>query len=228
MVNMEIRRLATPEYPIANAMNTLCTNLSFANGMKTIMLTSCHPQEGKSYIAMHLLHTMATNFGMRAILVDADVYASKLRGSFGIRISENKTYDGLSGYLNGRCDVDDIIGKTNIPNADLILAGKTVANSLLLYNSSRMENLLNRLASEYDIVIVDTPPIGTIIDAARIAPMCDGALFVVGSGLVRARKLKEAVSQIEKTDCQIVGYVLNKSKEKNADPYYGGYGKRRI
>lgn len=226
MVNMEIRRLAMPAYPIANAINTLCMNLSFANGLKTIMLTSCHPQEGKSYVAMHMLHTMAVNFGMRVILVDADIYASELRSSFGIRIASERNYSGLSGYLNGQCDIKDIIGKTNIPNADIILSGKTGANSISMYNSVRMKSLLEQLASAYDMVIVDTPPIGTIIDAARIAALCDGALFVVASGEVRARKLKEAVSQIEKADCPIVGYVLNKSTEKKKDDvyYYDGYG----
>lgn len=225
MVNMEIRRFPAPEYSIANAVNTLCTNLSFVDGMKRIMLTSCHPQEGKSYVAMHMLRTMAKNFGMRAILVDADIYASALRSTFGIQIDTEQTYMGLSGYLKGRCDVEDILGKTNIPGADLILAGKTVANSLPLYNSARMASLLERLAEEFDVVIVDAPPIGTVVDAARIATLCDGTLFVVASGGVRARQLKNAVSQIEKTDCPIVGYVLNKSTEKKQeDYYYSGYG----
>lgn len=227
MVNMEIRRLAAPEYPIENAMNTLCTNLSFADGMKKIMLTSCHPQEGKSYIAMHLLYTMATSLGLHAILVDADIRASALRGTFGIRISSAEAYPGLSGYLSGRCKIEDIIGRTNIPGADLILAGKTVMNSLPLYNSSHMERLLERLASEYDVVIVDAPPVGTIVDAARIAALCDGTLFVVASGSVRARKLKEAAAQIEKADCPIIGYVLNKSRDRGEEShhyYYGKYG----
>lgn len=226
MVNMEIRHFPAPEYPIANAMNTLCTNLSFANGMKRIMLTSCHPQEGKSYIAMHMLRTLARNFGLRTILLDADIYASELRNDFGIRIDSEKPYLGLSGYLKGRCDMDEIIGRTNIPGADMILAGKTVANSLPLFNSAYMESMLNQLAEKYDMVIVDAPPIGAVIDAARIAAHCDGTLFVVASGGVRARQLKEAVSQIEKTASPVIGYVLNKSPEKKADNdyYYGGYG----
>ena len=227
MVNMEIRRFAAPEYAIANAMNTLCTNLTFTDGMKKIMITSCHPQEGKSYIAMHLLYTMVTSLGMRAILVDADIRASALRGSFGIRITPSKGYLGLTGYLSNQCGMEEIIGKTNIPGADLILAGKTVMNSLPLYNSSHMDRLLERLASEYDVVIVDAPPVGTIVDAARIAAVCDGTLFVVESGGVRARKLKGAAAQIEKAGCPIIGYVLNKSTDRNRDDdyhYYGGYG----
>lgn len=225
MVDMEIRRFPTPEYPIANAMNTLCTNLSFADGVKKILVTSCYPQEGKSYIAMQILRSMATGLGMHAILVDADIRASALRGTYGIKIAANKAYSGLSGYLSGACGIEDIIGHTNIPGADLILSGKTVINSLPLYNSSHMEQLLNRLTSEYDAVIVDVPPVGTIVDAAKIAALCDGTLFVVGSGGVRARKLKEAVVQIEKSGCPIVGYVLNKVREteKGSDYYYGGY-----
>lgn len=222
---MEIRRFPTPEYPIANAMNTLCTNLSFANGIKKIMITSCHPQEGKSYIAMQLLRSMATGLGVHAILVDADIRASALRGTYGVKITEKRAYAGLSGYLSGACEIEDIIGKTDISGADLILSGKTVINSLPLYNSPRMERLLNRLASDYDAVIVDAPPVGTIVDAAKIAALCDGTIFVVGSGDTRARKLKEAAAQIEKAGCPIIGYVLNKAKEinENDDYYYGGY-----
>lgn len=226
MVNMEIRRFPVPEYSIANAFNTLCTNLSFANGMKRIMLTSCHPQEGKSYVSMQLLRTLAQNFGLHTILVDADIYASELRNDYGIQINSEKTYLGLSGYLKGRCDMDEIIGKTNIPGADLILAGRAVANSLSLFNTAYMDNMLSKLAEKYDMVIIDAPPIGAVIDAARIATYCDGTLFVVASGGVRARHLKEAVSQIEKVGSPVIGYVLNKSPEKKADNdyYYGGYG----
>lgn len=228
MVDMEIRRFPMPEYPIANAMNTLCTNLSFANGIKTIMITSCHPQEGKSYIAMQLMRSMAMSLGMRTILVDADIRASALRGTYGIKTIGDKTYSGLSGYLSGSCKMEDIIGRTNIPGADLILSGKTVINSLPLYNSPHMERLLNRLALDYDVVIVDAPPVGTVVDAAKIAALCDGTIFVVGSGDTRARKLKEAAVQIEKAGCPIIGYALNKAKEINVDGdyYYGGYDMR--
>lgn len=226
MIKMEFQRFQEPEYAVANAMNTLCTNLSFADGVKKIMLTSCHPQEGKSYIAMHLMRTMATNLGYRTILVDADIRASVLRESYDIRILSDSPYLGLSGYLSGRCEIDDIVGQTSIPGADLILSGKTVMNSLPLYNSSRMDCLLERLGSRYDLVIVDAPPIGTIVDAARIAAMCDGTLLVVASGEVRAGKLKEAVSQIERAGCPIIGYVLNKSKMRVKEDSYYYYGKR--
>lgn len=226
MIRMEIQRFKEPEYAVANAMNTLCTNLSFADGVKKIMLTSCHPQEGKSYIAMHLMRTMAMNLGLHTILVDADIRASALRGSFGIKITSAVPYLGLSGYLSGRCEIEDIVGQTNISGADLILSGKTVINSLPLYNSSRMDRLMEQLGSIYDVVIVDAPPVGMIVDAARIAAMCDGTLLVVASGEVRASKLKEAALQIERAGCPIVGYVLNKSRIRMKEDSYYYYGKQ--
>ena len=223
MVNMEIRRLALTEYPITDALDTLCTNLSFVGEMKRVLLTSCRPQEGKSYVAMHMMRTMATRLGMHVVLMDADIRSSTLRGTYGIRVNSDDTYLGLTGYLSGRCSMEEIVGRTNIPGADLILAGKTVMNSLLLYNSSRMQELFERLASQYDAVLVDAPPVGTIIDAAKLATLCDGALFVVESGM-RAHRLKEAVAQIEKANCPVIGYVLNKFKGRSSEGegyYYG-------
>ncbi|MGN1020627.1 MAG: CpsD/CapB family tyrosine-protein kinase [Aristaeellaceae bacterium] len=226
MIAMDIQRFPEPDYAVANAVNTLCTNLSFADGARKIMLTSCHPQEGKSYISMHLMRAMAMSMGLRTVLVDADIRASSLRGRFSIKVLAPQPYTGLTGYLSGRCEMEDIVGQTNIPGADLILSGKTVMNSLPLYNSTRMEVLLDQLGRAYDMVIVDAPPVGTIVDAARLAALCDATLFVVASGSVRAGKLKEAVSQIERTGCPIVGYVLNKSRTRSKEDRYYYYGKQ--
>lgn len=220
MMTLEITRLPDLDYTSNEALNTLCTNLSFAGeNLRKIMLTSCRPHEGKSYITINLMRSMA-NLGKTAILVDADLRKSILVGRYGIRGGRQTL--GLAHYLAGMCTAKDIICKTNIKNAHMILAGQDVINSLPLFSSPRMSALLNDLAGKYDLVLVDTPPIGAIIDSAQIAKACDGVLFVVTADEISRRELKEAKRQIELAGCPVLGAVLNKV-EVNKRGYRKGY-----
>lgn len=232
MLKMEINRFGQLDYHAKEAINTLCTNLSLAGGdFKKLMLTSSHPEEGKSFVAMNLMRSFA-ELGLRVVLVDADIRASRLIGTYDISIEaeEGKKPMGLSAYLAGRCSLEDILGSTNIPNAWMVLAGKTVINSLSLFSTRRFDTLVNKLAENFDIVLVDAPPIGTIIDPARIAESCDGMLLVVQSGAVVVQELASVIRQIEKTRCPLLGTVLNKFDDKQyGNKYYyrkyGSYGK---
>lgn len=228
MPNFEIRSFLQPEYQVKEAVNTLCTNLSFAGGdIKKIMITSCHPQEGKSFISMSLLRAFA-QLGMRVVLVDADIRASQLQRAYDIRIdgeSSSAHYPGLSRYLAGRCTLEDVLGPTSIPNAWMILAGRTVTNSLPLFSTPRLKSLLNALSEKFDVVLVDAPPVGTIIDAAKIATVCDGTLFIVESGTVSRSQFQRALHQIELTGCALLGTVLNQYDDRSYGNkyYYSGY-----
>ena len=213
MIEMNIRRFEKLEYQASEAMNTLCANLSIAGGdIRKILVTSCHPREGKSFVSINLMRSMA-GLGLKVILIDADIRASTLRLAYDIEIKTDQgKYLGLSGYLSGLCNADAIVGTTNIPGADMILPGQIMQNSFPLFNSPRLKTLLDELASRYDVVLIDTPPVGTIIDAVKIAVHCNGALFVVESGGVTVSEIKSAAAQIEKTGCPIMGYVLNKAE----------------
>lgn len=233
VLNFEIRNFAPLEYQVHEAFNTLCTNLSFAgDDCQSIMLTSCFPSEGKSFVAMNMMRTFA-QLGMRVVLVDCDLRASQLQSRYKIQIESDQSdfhYPGLTRYLAGRCALEDLLGQTNIANAWMILAGRAVNNSLPLLNTSRLKRLLETLSQRFDIVLVDAPPIGTIIDAAKIAPACDGTLFVLESGLVSRSKFSSALKQIERTGCTFLGTVLNQyddrlssSKYYYSDSYYYKY-----
>jgi len=216
MNRAKITRFKALDYHANEAFNTLCTNLFFTGGdIKKIMITSCHPQEGKSFVTMNLMRSLS-GLGLRTVLVDADIRASAIQGVYGVQIDlpEGRRYQGLTHYLAGQCSIDDIICKTDIPNAWMILSGKNVTNSLPLLNTPRLGTLLNALAGKFDVVLVDAPPVGTIIDAARIAGSCDGTMFVCQSGAISYREFQEAYKQIEKTGCPILGTVLNKFDEK--------------
>lgn len=220
VVEMNIHRLGKLEYQAAEAIKTLATNLSFSgDGVRKLLITSCHTEEGKSFVSINLMRAMASQ-GMRVALVDADIRTSALQDMYGIDIGmpDNQRYKGLTGYLAGQCEMDEIIAQTNIPGACMILAGSTVSNSLRLFNTQRMAILLDSLSKSFDIVLVDVPPVHA--DAARLASLCDGVLFVVRAGVNSVSELKEAAARIEKSGCSIVGYVMNRFDEKQHGDRY--------
>ena len=225
MTTMQIRRFGQLEYQAKEAFNTLCTNMFFTGAdIKKIMLTSTLPSEGKSFIGMNLMRALAEQ-GKRVVLVDADIRASALQGSYEIKAitDDGSKYAGLTSYLSGSCTKEEILAVTNIPNAWMILAGHNVSNSLPLLSSPRLGELLDWLSERFDVIIVDAAPAGTIIDAAQIVTNCDGTLFVVESGQIRRQELKETIMQLEKTGKPVLGTVLNKYDERkygNRNYYY--------
>jgi len=228
MQKYKISRLGELDYHTNEAFNTLCTNLSLAGGdIRKILITSCQAGEGKSFVSINLMRAFA-ELGMRVVLVDADLRASMLMGDYEIHSVEQRSRErvGLTNYLAGRCSVEEILGSTNIENAYLIPAGKTVMKSLAFLRSSRLQDMLDQLAERFDVVLVDAPPVGTIIDAAKVATVCDGTLFVVQSNAVSRSHLSSSLRQIEKTGCPVLGTVLNQYDDRvygNKYYYSGDY-----
>ena len=218
MGEVQLKNFKELEYSGREAINTLCANLSFVGGdIRKIIVTSYMPSEGKSFVSMNLMRAFA-DIGRRVLMIDADLRGSVLRYEYAIESTDMLL--GLTRYLAGKCSIDSIIQKTNIPNADIILAGRTVTNSLPLINSDRMKALFDYTDGRYDIVIVDAPPIGVIIDAAKIAAYCDGTLFVVESGAETRQNLKDGIAQMERAGSTILGVVLNKYKTNMDKDYY--------
>jgi len=196
-------------YACSEAVNMLCTNLSFSGeNVKRIMVTSCHASEGKSYLSMNILRTMA-KLGRRVVMVDCDLRRSVIMKQYGIQFLDSEHSQGLSHYLAGMAEERDVIYETDIPGAYLVPVGANVTNSLPLLNSARFQALMQSLGDQFDYVIADAPPIGIVIDAAQIAKYCDGTLLVVGYNTVRRQELLDAKAQIAQTGCPILGTVIN-------------------
>lgn len=209
MNNLSIRRFPPLSYACAEAINTLCTNISFSGeGVKKIMLTSCHAAEGKSYISMNTMRTLA-KFGKRVTLVDADLRKSMLMSRFGFEFTEPEHNLGLAHYLAGKANIEDVIYQTNVDGSYLVPVGREVSNPLPLLNSPRFSQLLDYISKNVEYVIIDAPPVGTVIDAAQIAKYCDGILIVVNYNSVGRQELIDTRSQLEQTGCPILGVVLN-------------------
>lgn len=222
------------EYSCQEAFNTLSTNLSFAGrDKKVIMITSSFPSEGKSFTALNLARTLGS-IGYQVLLVDADLRASRTLVNYGVQFSGEKPHDGLSHYLAGICGMQSIFYHSNMPNVDFIPVGRNVKNSLTLLAGHPFKDLLNNAAANYDYVIVDSPPVGVIIDAAEIAKTSDAAVIVSGYGEARKRTLREVQAQLKRANCPVLGVVLNKVNVKdlsnkkyyyNKDYYSSYYGK---
>ncbi|MGN1367828.1 MAG: CpsD/CapB family tyrosine-protein kinase [Aristaeellaceae bacterium] len=209
MKRIEISQFPALTFAGQEAFNTLCTNLSFAGeGIRRIMITSSHPSEGKSYLGMHLMRTMA-QYGKRVVLVDADFRRSLIGQRYGLRFPDGRNREGLAHFLAGLADEEQVVYETSIPNALLVPVGREVSNPMALLTSGRFGQLLDHLAERVDYVLVDAPPIGTVVDAAEIAKFCDGTLLVVSYNNVTRREVLAARAQLEQTGCPILGTVLN-------------------
>ena len=206
------------DYFYEEAIKTLRTNIQFTGkNVKTIMFTSCFPNEGKSDVTFQLCQEIG-NMGKRVLLIDADIRKSAYVSRYRIKQKVN----GLSQYLSGQLAKEFLIYQTNFLNVDIIFAGPMAPNPSELLEEPAFHELLTEIREYYDYIIIDTPPVGSVIDAAIIAKDSDGAVLVIESERVSYKVAQKVKEQMEKTGCKLLGVVLNKVNiEKNK--YYGKY-----
>ncbi len=206
------------DYLYEEAIKTLRTNIQFTGkNVKTIMFTSCFPNEGKSDVTFQLAQEIG-NMGKRVLLIDADIRKSAYIGRY--RIKQN--INGLSQYLSGQLAKEFLIYETNYQNVSIIFAGPAAPNPSELLEEPAFHELLTEVRELYDYIIIDTPPAGSVTDAAIIAKESDGAVLIIASERVSYKVAQKVKEQMEKTGCKLLGVVLNKvniEKEK----YYGKY-----
>lgn len=205
-----VNQLTPLDYAGTEALNTICTNLTFAGrDLKKIVFTSNTQSEGKSYMVMHILENLARR-GRRVVLVDCDMRRSFLVKRH--RIETDGEMLGLAHYLVGQCGLGDCVYETNLHGACLIPAGRDVSNPMGLIDSVYFSEMLDELARNFDMVLVDAPPIGMVIDAAEIAQSCDGSVFVVEYNKTHLRDLSQCKWQMERSGKPILGCIVNKVK----------------
>lgn len=210
--------------------NAIQVNIQFSGShLKVIAVTSVQTGEGKSTISTNLAISFA-NAGYRTLLIDADIRNSVMSGTF----KAESAYHGLTSYLSGHVELADVIHGTSVEKLDLIPAGQVPPNPATLLQNARFTNMIETVREKYDFVIVDTPPIGLVVDAAIIAKSTDGSILVTESGAISRRVLQKSVNQMEQSGTQFLGVILNKvdiTKDKYGSygSYgdYGNYGKKR-
>ena len=202
-------------YYYNEAIKTLRTNIQLSGqSIKTILVTSCYPNEGKSDVILSLAQELGS-IGKKVLLLDADIRKTAYVGRLGVE----EEVKGLSEFLSSQANVNDIIYETNFPNMDIIFGGPTAPNPSGLLSENVFQVFLKKVREYYSYILIDTPPIGTVIDAAVIGRCCDGAIFLIEPGSVRYKDAQKAMSHLERSGCQILGAVMNKIDSKS-DKYY--------
>lgn len=213
-----------PELPYAveEAVNRLRVNINFCgSNIRKIMVISTMPDEGKSFVAMHLWRQIA-EAGTKTVIVDADLRKSVLASDYGIKGEE--TTIGTSSYLAGTIPIMDAIYETNYKNGDIIPNFENVINPSLLLENVRFKDMLDQLAEQYRYVFVDAPPLNLVSDGEKIGSLCDGAILVVRSGKISKDMVKNSVRQLERAGCPLLGIILNRVEGSSGGYYYKKYG----
>lgn len=224
-MKVELEKLEQLNYGKKEAFNSLRTNLSFCGeDIHVIAFTSCTPDEGKSSTTMELARSLAED-GRRVLLLDADLRKSVLVGRHHARTDQGGIR-GLSHYLSGQAKLAEVVLETNVENLDIVFAGRTTPNPTELLGNKYFEQMLAYGREHYDMVLIDTPPLGSVIDTAVIAPKVDGVILVVEANKCSYRFIQDIKKQLELSDTRILGVVLNKVRvEKGGyyNRYYKGY-----
>jgi polysaccharide biosynthesis transport protein len=210
-----------PQAASSEAIRRLRTNLQFidfANRPKSIVISSSIPDEGKSTIAINLAVSLADS-GSRVILVDADLRQPSVAEYAGI---EGRV--GLTTVLIGRAQERDIVQPLGSTSLDLLPAGDLPPNPSELLGSTAMASLLERLSESYDIVLLDSPPLLPVTDAAVLSKLAGGALVVAGADRIDRRQLQQSLESLETAGASLFGIVMNKIARREAASY--GYGSR--
>lgn len=200
----------------AEAVRRLRTNLQFINAPsrpRSIVVTSSLPGEGKSTTSANLALAMV-DAGARVVLIDGDLRRPTLAKVLGVEGGV-----GLTTVLIGRAEVADVIQPFGETALDVIAAGEIPPNPSELLGSSQMRSLLNQLATEYDMVIIDSAPLLPVTDGAVLAKLTDGALLVVGADSAHRQQVTAALNALEKVEARVLGLVLNRAAPTKRDAY---------
>lgn len=210
-----------PTSPIAEQFRTIRTNVQFSSAdrqLKTLLLTSADPSEGKSTISSNVAVTWADQ-GNKVLLIDSDLRRPAVARSF--RVSNSQ---GLTTILTAKqANLSESIHETEVPNLYVLPSGPVPPNPSELLNSSKMDQLLKVLKEQFDIIILDVPPVNIVTDAQILASKVDGVILVVPQGIALKGAVLRARDLLKKVNANLIGAVLNRVTDAASGGYYGGY-----
>lgn len=194
-----------PHSPVAEAYQMLQANLKFLSSdrkIKSMVVTSSAPREGKSEVSANLAAAIA-QVGSKVLLVDADMRHP----------SQHHAWDltngmGLSNVLVDQVDYSSLVQRV-MPNLDVLMAGVIPPNPVALLDSNRMRSLIEQFSKDYDFILFDTPPLSGTADASVLGQMVDGMMLVVRPGVVDYRSAKSTRDFLEQSHQDVLGIVVN-------------------
>lgn len=207
---------------VQNAAKTLLANIRFASvdrPVKSIVLTSSVPNEGKSTVAYNLAQAIASS-GKRTLIVECDMRRRSLADMVGARARH-----GIYAVLSGQVELDEALVATSHRNLFFLDSEPHIPNPADILSSQRFRKLLAQMESDFDYVVIDTPPVGTFVDAAIIAALADATALVVRERFVKRAELQNAYDQLKKADANVIGVIMNMCEAESSEYYYAYYNK---
>lgn len=206
--------------PGVESYKTLRTNIQYAGfdrELKSILITSCAPSEGKSLTAANLAVSMAQD-GKKILLVDCDLRKPMQRRVFNVM-----NIQGLTNILAEGTDYREVVNDVNVDNLSLITSGPKPPNPSEILGSSKMKAFIDQVTEDFDMVILDTPPMLPVTDASVLSRMVDGMLLVIRHGKTSIEAVETVKSQVEKVGANLLGAVINDVPIDDSSYYYYEY-----
>jgi protein-tyrosine kinase len=207
----------SPRAAISEQYRTIRTNIQFSSvdeSIRTILVTSSGPEEGKSTTVANLAVVFAQQ-GKKVLLIDADLRKPTVHYTFQL---DNTT--GLTNVLTKQTHLEKAAVTTLVDNLSVLSSGPIPPNPAELLGSKAMEDMLITALEQYDIVIFDTPPVLAVTDAQILANRCDGTILVVGSGKTQIEPAVKSKELLLSSKGKLLGVVLNRKNAKDSQYYY--------
>ena len=206
-----------PKSPISEAYRTLRTNIQFQklnSKHGTILVTSSTPKEGKSTTIANLAITMA-QMGSRTLLVDTDLRRPVVHSIFNLKKDK-----GITNYLMGKLNLQEIVKPTFVDNLFAVTSGPLPPNPSELLSSEDMDRFIKDVKENFDLILFDSPPIIAVTDAAILSTKIDALILVIKAHQTQKNAIKRAKNLLDKVNANIMGCLLN---SVNVDRAYGSY-----
>ena len=228
----DILQLLNTSSETAQSYETLLSSLHLLNStrpLKTILVTSAQPEEGKTTVSINLAFTMMLA-NKKALIIDTDLRKPRLH-----QILKLENMLGFADILNGSQDVKNVIQSVNVTNdtpernqiLSVITSGRVSRNSFNTMGSPKLRDAIEHLRNDYDIVLLDSSPVLSVSDSLLLAPLVDGVILILNTGVVTEKDAKSAKERLEQAGGHILGVVMNRFNEKlhgpGFHPYYGYY-----
>lgn len=219
MDSLSLLTLSDPTSFITESYKLLRTNLNFKNAnnrYQVMLVTSAGKEEGKSTTISNLAVTFA-QADKRVLLIDADLRLPHISSIFNI----NKRKNGLSNLLMDDLPLESLVNKIeNLDKLEILPAGNKHVSPTELLNSEAFEVFIKKCREEYDVILIDTPPVLSFADASIISKVVDGVLLVVAANQTKKSTVVEAKKNLDKVGAQVIGVILTKVKFKKNANYY--------
>ncbi|MCY8316562.1 CpsD/CapB family tyrosine-protein kinase [Bacillus vallismortis] len=214
--------MSEPKSLNSEQYRTIRTNIEFASvdrQMKSVMITSASPGEGKSTTAANLAVVFAQQ-GKKVLLVDADLRRPTVHTAFHL-----ENIIGLTSVLLRKSSLKQAMQASNEKQLDVLTSGPIPPNPAELLSSKEMKELANEACAAYDMVIFDTPPILAVADAQILGSVADGSILVISSGKTEKERAAKAKEALESCNSKLLGAIMN-GKKRSRNAAYGYYGNK--